>query len=260
MTDQPDAQESKSFLHDLKFELFPTEHGMTGTFEVTPQMIVPGTGQVHAGILATVADVAMGTPVSNVQGERVVGLTIDLVTRVLGAIGPGTYDVDATVLKRGRTIAVADTTFTSAGKAVGHCLATFMPRVIDGPLAMPMPKQGARLGDGVLEAPFADSLGIVVEQPGVAVVDRRPYTLQPAGTIQGGVVCTLAEVAAQSILGGTITDLDVRFLAPVKVGPGRAVAERLDDATARIIVTDAGTPDASSGLGRPTAYAIARRA
>jgi acyl-coenzyme A thioesterase PaaI-like protein len=260
MTDQRDDQDSRSFLHDLKFELFPTEHGMTGTFEVTPHMIVPGTDQVHVGILATVADVAMGTPVSNIEGQRVVGLTVDLVTRVLGPIGPGTYDVDATVIKRGRTIAVADTTFASSGTVLAHCLATFMPTVIDGPLAMPVPKEGPRLGDGVLDAPFADTLGIVVEQPGVALVERRPYTLQPAGTIQGGVVCTLAEVAAQSILGGTIADLDVRFLAQVKVGPGRAAAERLDDATARIIVTDAGASEATSGFGRPTAYAIARRA
>jgi acyl-coenzyme A thioesterase PaaI-like protein len=258
MTDQREAQDTRSFLHDLKFELLPTEHGMTGTFVVTPEMIVPGTEQVHVGVLATVADVAMGTPVSNVEGQRVVGLTIDLVTRVLGPIGPGTYDVDATVLKRGRTIAVADTTFATSGAVVGHCLATFMPKVIDAPLAMPMPKKGVRLGDGVLDAPFADSLGIVVEQPGVASVARRPYTLQPAGTIQGGVVCTLAEVAAGSILGGPIADLDVRFLAQVKVGPGRAVAEPLDDATARVTVTDAGSSDALSG--RPTAYAIARLA
>jgi acyl-coenzyme A thioesterase PaaI-like protein len=159
------------------------------------------------------------------------------------------------VLKRGRTIAVAETTFAVGGTAVGHCLATFMPKVIDGPLAMPAPKPGARLGEGELEAPFAESLAVVVERPGVAAVARRPYTLQPAGTIQGGVVCTLAEVAAQSILGGPIVDLDVRFLAQVKVGPGRAVAERLDDRTARVVVTDAGTPDP-----RPTAYAIARRA
>lgn len=251
-----DDQLTKSFLHDLRFDLQPTEHGMAGTFEVTAEMLVPGTDTVQVGILATVADVAMGTPVSDVIGKNIVGLTVDLVVRSFGRIPVGAFALDARVLKRGRTLAVAETTFLArAGEAVGHCLATFMPIEIDGPLAMPMPARGARIGDGRLDAPFIDALGVVVERPGVATVDRRPYTLQPAGTIQGGVVCTLAEVAAQSLLGGPIGDLDVRFLSQVKHGPARASAERLDDRTARVVVCDAG-----SGDPRSTAYAIARLA
>lgn len=260
------SRDHKSFLHDLKFDLQPVaegpRHGMVGTFVVTPEMLAPDSGRVLVGVLATIADVAMGSPLSNVEGKSVVGLTVDLVMRTFGVTGPGTYDVEARVVKRGRTISVADTTFTSGGVTIGHSLATFMPIVIDGPLAMPMPKEGARIGDGELDAPFVDALGIEVEAPGVASVARRPYTLQPAGTIQGGVICTLAEVAAQSLLGAPIADLDVRFLAQVKVGPGRAVAERLDDKTARIIVTDAGrddgNDDGSPTGSRPTAYAIAR--
>jgi len=261
VTDAP-RQDDKSFLHDLKFELRATEHGTAGTCWITEQMLVPGTERAYVGVLATIADVAMGSPVSDVAGKRLVGLTVDLVMRCLRPIGPGEYQVDARVVKRGRTLAVAEATFlagstVSGGTVVGHSLATFMPIEIDGPLAMPMPKGRDRIGDGELDLPFAESLGVVVESPGVATVARRPYTLQPAGTIQGGVVCTLAEVAAESMLGAPIADLDVRFLAQVKVGPGRAVAERIDDRTCRVVVTDAG--DASK-VGRPTAYAIARTA
>lgn len=255
----PDAQRTKSFLHDMKFDLRPTEHGMAGTFEVTEEMLVPGTGRVQLGVLATVADVAMGTPVSDVLGKSIVGLTVDLVVRSFGDLGVGSHRLDARVIKRGRTLAVAETTFfAGAGNSpavAGHSLATFMPIEIDGPFAMPMPKRGARIGDGALGAPFVDALGVVVERPGVATVDRRPYTLQPAGTIQGGVVCTLAEVAAQSLLGGPVADLDVRFLAQVKHGPARATAERLDERNARVVIVDAG-----SGDPRPTAHAIARLA
>lgn len=254
----PDAQLTKSFLHDLRFDLRPTEHGMAGTFEVTAEMLVPGTDGVQLGVLATVADVAMGTPVSDVIGKRIVGLTVDLVVRCFRGLGVGTHRLDARVLKRGRTLAVAETTFLAGAtdaEVAGHCLATFMPLEIDGPLAMPMPERGARIGAGTLDATFVDALGVVVERPGVATVDRRPYTLQPAGTIQGGVICTLAEVAAGSLLGGSLADLDVRFLSQVKHGPARATAERLDDRSARVVVVDAG-----SSNPRPTAYAIARLA
>jgi len=258
MTDTLDDQNAKSFLHDLKFDLRPTVQegpgrGMTGTLDVTPEMLVAGSDRVQLGVLATVADVAMGTPISDVVGKPVIGLTVDLVVRCLRPLGPGTYGIDARVLKRGRTISVAETTFLDGADVVGHSIATFMPVEIDGPLAMPMPEKGPRIGEGDLDTSFVDALGVVVERPGVAMVDRRPYTLQPAGTIQGGVVCTLVEVAAQSLLGGPIADLDVRFLAQVKHGPGRAEAERLDDRSARVIVTDAG-----SGDPRATAYAIAR--
>src|SRR5688500_10905559 len=109
-----DAQLTKSFLHDLKFDLRPTEHGMAGTFDVTEQMLIPGTDRMQLGVLATVADVAMGTPVSDVVGKRVVGLTVDLVVRCFQGIGVGSHRLDARVLKRGRTLAVAETTFLAA--------------------------------------------------------------------------------------------------------------------------------------------------
>lgn len=208
------------------------------------------------GILATIADVAMGSPLSHSRDDTsTIALTVDLVTRALAPIGPGRYDVAATVLKHGRSLAITECTMrddSSDGRIVAHSVATFMPIELEGSLVLPA-SSGSTVGAGTLAEPYADAVGIAVEWPGVATVERRPYTLQPAGTIQGGVVCSLVEVAAASLLGGAVTDLEVRFLGQVRTGPARATAERLDDTTARVVVTDDGRGD-----GRPTAFAVAR--
>jgi acyl-coenzyme A thioesterase PaaI-like protein len=53
------------------------------------------------------------------------------------------------------------------------------------------------------------------------------------GTVQGGVLAVLAELAAESALDQddpfVITDLDARYLNRVKVGPVEATAEILID-------------------------------
>ena len=51
------------------------------------------------------------------------------------------------------------------------------------------------------------------------------------GTVQGGILATLGELAAESLWAGgeahLVTDLDIRFLNRVKVGPVRATARRV---------------------------------
>ena len=51
------------------------------------------------------------------------------------------------------------------------------------------------------------------------------------GTVQGGILATLGELAAESLWAGDeahlVADLDIRFLNRVKVGPVRATARRV---------------------------------
>jgi acyl-coenzyme A thioesterase PaaI-like protein len=51
------------------------------------------------------------------------------------------------------------------------------------------------------------------------------------GTVQGGILATLGELSAESLWAGgapyLVTDLDIRFLNRVKVGPVRAIARRV---------------------------------
>lgn len=246
-----DPEQSATFLQDLHFEYGPdgARDGLRGSLTVTPDSLSPGTDQAALAVLASVADVLTGVPIS---GPKVVSLTVDLVLRTLRPLGLGSYTITSSVTKRGQTVCVAEATISDGDAAVAHCFATFVPfRLPDDVVMQPTVRRiGAGRDHGV---PFHQTLGVEIESPGVATVARRPYTLQPAGTIQGGVICSLVETAACSVLGQPLSDLDVRFLATVRQGPARAVATRLDERTARVTVVDAGAdPD------RYTAVAIAR--
>lgn len=246
---------STTFLQDLQFDFENHDGGVRGSVTITPEMLAFGSDQVSLGVLATVVDVLMGAPLSALE-QRSVSLTVDLVVRLLEPFGLGTYRTESRTVKPGRRFSVSEATIFDGDRPVAHSLATFVPVVV--PESMPDPRDTVKTArpigtGGTLGGQFADALGIRHEALGVASVGRHPYTMQPSGTIQGGVICTLVESAAQSRLGTTMTDIDVRFLSAVRVGPARATATALDDATARVTVTDAGGDPT-----RPTAFAIAR--
>jgi hypothetical protein len=91
-----------------------------------------------------------------------------------------------------------------------------------------------------LERPFPEALGAEVQAPGVVEMARVPYVQQPSGTIQGGAVALLGEVAATSLLGGRVVDLELRYLSAVRVGPAVTSTTALDATHARVEVRDAG--------------------
>lgn len=236
----PDARRDRSFLEDLQFVYEPTETGMVGEVEITEQMLVPGHDQACISVLATVADVLTGIPVST-RAADTIGLTIDLALRVLAPVPAGTFQATSRVVKFGKTVSVTEAWFERDGAVLAHCWASFMvvPLVYGGST-----KSRNRVGNsGRLTEHFNEALGLRVIEPGIVEVDRNAYTLQPAGTLQGGVVCALMETAVESITGRPVTDLDVRFLSAVRDGPGRAVAEMIDDSTARVTVVDTGRDD-----------------
>lgn len=249
MTDSFDG--SQSFLEDLEFDYQPTDTGIAGSFDVTSHALVPGTDQVRLSVLASVGDVVTGILVSS-RTKPLVALTVDLSVRLLAPCGVGPLQMESRVAKQGRSISATEAWFRRDGVTVAHCWATFMgsPRPQDTLPGLPM--QRAR-STKTLPAPFADALGLRVIEPGVVDVDRRPYTLQPAGTIQGGVVCALAEVAAETRFGRPLQEIDVRYLSTIRIGPGRAEAELLTDELAQVTVTDAGRDD-----GRTASVAFAR--
>ena len=105
--------------------------------------------------------------------------------------------------------------------------------------------------------PLFDHLGLRwtdLSPTGVTVeVDIRDDLRGPAGTLQGGVIATLVDVAAAStaVQGGTglvaTSDLTIHFLAPGRVGPVRATGEllrsRSGGAAVEVRVYDAGKED-----------------
>jgi uncharacterized protein (TIGR00369 family) len=73
-------------------------------------------------------------------------------------------------------------------------------------------------------------------------VDER--TTNTAGGLQGGLIATMADVAAGQLasqatpfgFGIATTDLFVRYLRPIKVGPARAVAKILRTGKRSVVV------------------------
>ena len=243
----PDA----SFLQELPFSHHQTDDGVVGEMEVTEHLLVPGTDRCRISALASVADVITGVLVST-RTSPLLALTVDLAVRVLEPVTPGPVELSSRVVKLGRSLSATEGWFHKDGRVVAHTWATFMasPRPQD---TIPgIPPNRAR-GPNEIDQPFAEALGLVVVEPGVVEVERTPYTLQPAGTIQGGVVCAVAELAAESATGRPVTELDVRYLSTIRTGPGRGVAAPLDDQRSQVTVTDAGgSPD------RVAAMAFAR--
>jgi acyl-coenzyme A thioesterase PaaI-like protein len=205
-----------------------------------------------------VADIVAGS-LSNRATEPRVVMTVDLDVRLYGGAATGTLRAAGRILRSGRTLTVCETTFTVDGGpvfAISHSSFIASPRPQDVIIVPP----GARRTDGRrLTVPLADRVGVRIVDAGVVEVDRHPDVLNPANTIQGGVIALMAEVAAACVTGGEprpVTELDVRYLSAVREGPARAEATILsEDATGalvRIETRDAGNEN------RLTSVAIAR--
>lgn len=116
---------------------------------------------------------------------------------------------------------------------------------------------GAYGGSGDGRVAFLEHLGLRwtnIQADGVSVeLDIRDDLRGPAGTLQGGVIATLVDVAAattaaQGSAGLVATsEMTLHFLAPGRIGPVRAVGEllrsRSGGAVVEVRVYDSGSED-----------------
>jgi uncharacterized protein (TIGR00369 family) len=120
--------------------------------------------------------------------------------------------------------------------------------------------------------PFQRSLGLrwlSVEGDLAVECDLRDDVVGPAGSLEGGVVSTLVDVAAGSAAAIALrsliatSDLTVHFLAPVTVGPARATAVPLrvgsDTAVVEVRVIDLGKDDRLCAVGLASFRALRER-
>ena len=122
--------------------------------------------------------------------------------------------------------------------------------------------------------PFQRSLGLRWARPpapqSLAIeLDIRPDLCGPAGSLEGGVVSTLADVAGASCAAMNLTsqlvatqDMSISFLAPGRVGPIRATAEPLrvgrTNAVVEVRVIDTGKDDRLIAVALLTATVLDR--
>jgi acyl-coenzyme A thioesterase PaaI-like protein len=245
------------FVLDLGFGAGRDGDEFVGAMQITPELCTPGTDHVRVGALITLADCTAGPLAARISMPSL-ALTLDLTYTAIGRPPADVVHARAAVRKTGRATTFTETLLTdSAGVPFGSCLGTFVssPRPQDALLHDPVEILSRPTVAPAVDGLLPDHMGIRLVAPGVAELHRHPKVLNQGQTLQGGAVAILAEIAAQSAASEAVgapmvvTELDVRYLATYRVGPGRATAEPLvvggdgGPTTVRVEVRDAGRDD-----------------
>jgi acyl-coenzyme A thioesterase PaaI-like protein len=209
-------------IDELGFEQWFSDGMSCGRARVLPGMCVPGTQLVRIGVLTILADLVSGQPESGS-----VTPTTDLSVHLVRPRPMEWITLSARVLKSGALLLFVETMLTAdeEREPFATSLATFMSRPVE---RVERPEPAAVR----LDQPFGSRIGAEVLRPGVVEIAPRDDILNVIhGTILGGILATLGELAAESVWAGgephLVTDLDIRFLNRVKVGPVRATARRV---------------------------------
>ncbi len=83
------------------------------------------TGTVHGGVLATLADMAMGQALRSRTGEDEVPATTQLTVTYLRPGKPGPLTANGEVRKQGDTLSVCEAEVAQDGRTLVHAVATF---------------------------------------------------------------------------------------------------------------------------------------
>jgi acyl-coenzyme A thioesterase PaaI-like protein len=215
------TQDLQHFVRALGARVW-VESGLTvGHLDVTADLRVPGTMIPRIGVLVTLADLVSGQPPTGP-----INPTVDLRVRTRPIVGARSVRAVCRVLKHGRTLMVAEGNLFADHETspFGTITATFMAR----PLSF-------EAGENDLDArgsrpeSLEDRIGVQRLQAGVLQIAKRSELQNgPNGTIHGGALAVLAELATEDLLHEQgpyiVQDIDVRYLNQVKIGPVRAVA------------------------------------
>jgi uncharacterized protein (TIGR00369 family) len=256
----PDYPPRRHMLRDLRVEVDLRGDQPVIRAPVVPEILGPG-GAVRVGVLGIALDIFGGSlAVQTVAPDW--ALTAQLELHLLRPLREGTLTVTGRSLRAGKTNLVAEARIdesaaTGAPIAVGRLTFTRVPA------RGGEPSRGQRSGqlhvfaegNEKLPARFAEAVGLRVldAAKGAVEIALVPYVHNSVGALQGGLVVTLADLAAESagraLLARDVvtTDLSVHFLALGREGPVRSRASLLrhDDTGALFSVElhDAGSEE-----------------
>lgn len=257
--ERPRAADEIGFTSELGLSVDAEGDTLIGRAQVVPELCMPEAATLRPSVILSWADTLAGSLATERTLPRVC-MTVDLDVRVAQPLPVGTEVLGVgRVSKTGRTLTFTETVFTVLGhdEPAAVALGTFIasPRPQDTTDSFVRRVTGDRRRHG--QAPsqsVTDVLAAREVAPGVVEADRQPRILNWVQTVQGGAVALLAEEAALSLHNGTaLSELSVRYLGAIRVGPMRATANALGPFT-RVEVVDAGNAD------RIAAVAIARGA
>ncbi len=228
--------------------------------------LLDSSGCIRLGAVSYAVDLATGLAmgVAVLERERWT-VTTDLHVEMTVPVTAGSLRVDAEVLRAGETTAVS--TFTlhdeTTGTVVGGGTCTGRPfpfsferSQLQVPVGRPLQvSQGAPAGGERIAA----YLGFRADEDGSVEVDIEDWLRNPWGILHGGVTGCLLDVAAETAgsaaLGrpGRVRSAMIRYLAPGRVGPARAVPHVVTvgggTAMVHVRVRDAGAGDRLLVLG-----------
>lgn len=262
-------------LRDLRFEFDrPTPSDLVVRLPLVPE-ILDELGGVRAGVLGIAVDI-FGGNLSIAAARPDWAVTSELGLHILRPVRKGPVEVRGDVLRSGRTSVVLEARVSDGEEglaALGSMSFTRIERRSDNPeVAEQRPANTTFAAEGSgLRAPLLDVVGVrdVAGQPGSVELDLVPYVMNSVNALQGGLVTTLIEVAAERAARQALrrpvatTDFAIHFLALGKKGPLRAHARVLrvrdEQALLRVELRDLGQADrllsvatASAGpLGMP---------
>jgi uncharacterized protein (TIGR00369 family) len=245
-------------LRDLRFSFEHEADGRTSRawMPVVPELCTD-LGHARAGALATLVDVIGGGLAANAAAPDWIA-TADLTLHLVGAARAGsTVEARASVLRAGRTTVVIEVALVDeTDRTVGLATMSFavLPRRDTNPDVSTVRSSPSTMATAAshLHRPLLDELGVEVVDRARGVIDVpvSEWSLNSMGAMQGGIVATVAEIAAETAVRAAtseplvVSELAVTYLGFGKVGPVRTAVHVLatadGHASARVELVDAG--------------------
>ena len=256
-------------LRDLRLWTERGEGGSRSGLEVVPQILGPA-GDVRAGVLATLVDIAGGElAVKSALPEWIA--TSDLVLHRLRHVEGKRLEARPALVRRSRQTIVLEVTLADARPdPVGLAAMTFAvvpARAAQrrmGIGASPARTEFALPGSG-LDAPLVERIGArcLDAAAGCFELAIDSYVVNSLGALQGGMAALLVDLAAEAAGGAALgcacqtSDLSLNYLSLARESPVRTSARvlrvRAEEALVRVE-----TRDASGRLGALGSVSVRR--
>ncbi len=211
-------------------------------------------GALRMGAITYAVDVATGMSMGVAVLDRGMWVvTTDLDVHLASPVTTGPLRIEVEVLRAGATTTVAAFSLhdEARDRCVGGGTATGRPfpfefdrSFLDFPMGTPIDHGrgraaavGTRAG-----ATLAGELGFRVDEDATVEVDLADWLRNPWGILHGGVTACLVDVAGEmagcAVLGGPVrpTGEMLRYLAPGRIGPVRALPRVLTVGDGRVLV------------------------
>jgi acyl-coenzyme A thioesterase PaaI-like protein len=229
--------------------------------ELSPQNETMHHGIVRASVLAFMIDAAAGIPLD--QDASAWTLTSDMTVRMRPLPAPAHIESTTTIVRQSRRSATClvelrnDEGASIAAGAIGFVKIPRKESDPPKPVILPGEAPSIFRFPGTLSRPLREEARIEVVDAGQGIVqvEVTQDLRNPAGTLQGAMVALVAEAAAEELIatrfGGpvVVTDLDLRYLRKVAVGPVRTRSRLLGtgpDAPIEIELIDTSTDEIST--------------